>query len=81
LENEKSDIDIHQLKSLYNEVTINLSEVSKNFEDLVSYHNKMIYEKIKFISAELPELNSNLSKKEDELKELLKKRIGVFIKN
>lgn len=80
LENEKSDIDIHQLKSLYNEVTINLSEVSKNFEDLVSYHNKMIYEKIKFISAELPELNSNLSKKENELKELLKKESEYSLK-
>lgn len=69
---ESSNIDTKELKTLYEEVKVNISDLQKTFEDLVSYHNKMIQEKIKFISSELPMLKSNISAKQAELSDLLK---------
>lgn len=69
---ESSNIDTKELKTLYEEVKVNISDLQKTFEDLVSYHNKMIKEKIKFISSELPMLKSNISAKQAELSDLLK---------
>lgn len=69
---ETSNIDTKELKTLYEEVKTNVSELHKTFEELVSYHNKMIQEKIKFISAELPILKSNIATKQAELSYLLK---------
>ena len=69
---ETSNIDTKELKTLYEEVKANISEIHKTFEELVSYHNKMIQEKIKFISSELPILKSNIAAKQAELSGLLR---------
>lgn len=68
-----SNIDTKELKKLYEEVKVNISELQKTFEELVLYHNKMIQEKIKFISSELPMIKSNIAVKKSELEDLLKK--------
>ena len=69
---ETSNIDTKELKTLYEEVKANISELHRTFEELVSYHNKMIQEKIKFISSELPILKSNIAAKQAELSDLLR---------
>lgn len=71
-QSETSSIDTKELKTLYEEVKANISEIHKTFEELVSYHNKMIQEKIKFISSELPILKSNIAAKQAELSGLLR---------
>ena len=71
LENNISTIDINQLRILYKEVTLNIDTIQKTFEDLLNYHNKMIVEKIKFISRDLPELENKLQYAKTELNELL----------
>lgn len=71
LENNISTIDINQLRVLYKEVTLNIDTIQKTFEDLLNYHNKMIVEKIKFISHDLPELENKLQYAKTELNELL----------
>lgn len=71
LENNISTIDINQLQILYKEVTLNIDTIQKTFEDLLNYHNKMIVEKIKFISHDLPELENKLQYAKTELNELL----------
>jgi len=72
LDQSVSLIDLQQLKVLYNEVSANISGIQKTFEDLVSYHNNMVVEKIKFISQELPELIERLKISREELALLLK---------
>lgn len=67
-----SKIDLHQLEVLYSEVCSNVSGVQKTFEDLVSYHNDMICEKIKFISKDLPDINDKIKVAKSELNVLLK---------
>ena len=72
LEQSISHIDLQQLRILYEEVTRNISGIQKTFEDLVSYHNNMVVEKVKYISQDLPDLMSKLKDLREELTSLLK---------
>ncbi|WP_192800151.1 DUF2326 domain-containing protein [Priestia endophytica] len=69
----KSDIDLKQLKMIYNQASENMSDIQKTFEDLVNYHNNMIIEKIRFITQDVPEIESEIAELEKSLKELLSK--------
>lgn len=71
LENNVSFIDMQQLKVLYQEVTLNIEGIHRSFEELVAYHNKMILEKVKFISQDLPDLENKLEEARKELNNLL----------
>lgn len=71
LENSISDIDLQQLRVLYQEATLNVDKIQKTFEDLVVYHNKMIIEKINFISQDLPNLYSKLKESKERLNYLI----------
>ncbi len=73
IESSISTIDTVQLKEIYSQFTNIVGEVQKSFDDLVVYHNKMIEEKKKFISQELPELEKQIVEKKILLKELLVK--------
>lgn len=71
LEASHSEIDLEVLKLLYQEATLNVSEIQKSFEDLVTYHNTMILEKISFISQDLPMINDSLKSCEVDINILL----------
>jgi len=73
LEENKSTIDLSQLKQIYNQATDILGELQKSFENMVNYHNQMISEKAKFINNELPNLEQKLNDKNRQLEILLKK--------
>ena len=73
LEQSISHIDLQQLRVLYEEVTKNISGVQKTFEDLVTFHNNMVMEKVKYISQDLPELIQKLKDSKEELSLLLRK--------
>lgn len=70
LEN-KSNIDLQQLKIIYDQATNKIDSLQRTFEDLVQYHNKMILQKVKFITEELPNLEKEIKKVEDGIKRLL----------
>ena len=71
LEESISCIDLQQLRILYGEVTKNISDIQKTFENLVAYHNNMIVEKIKYISQDLPDLIQKLKSLQNELSLLI----------
>ncbi len=73
LDKSVCNIDLQQLRILYNEVNANIGGIQKTFEDLVSYHNSMVNEKMRYISQELPEINSKLSQGHIDLQLLLMK--------
>ena len=60
LKKEVSDIDLQQLKQIYFQAGTQFEKIQHTFEELVAYHNKMIKEKIRFISKELPEINDKI---------------------
>lgn len=61
MEQEMSDIDLKQLRQIYFQAGTQFEKIQHTFEELVTYHNKMVAEKIRFISKELPELNSKIT--------------------
>jgi len=71
IKSNHSQIDTDQLKALYNDATGLLSKVQKSFEELVIFHNRMIEEKARYVSKELPMLNTEIEKNESSLKLLL----------
>ena len=73
LDKSVCNIDLQQLRILYNEVNANIGGIQKTFEDLVSYHNSMVNGKMRYISQELPEINSKLSQGHIDLQLLLMK--------
>lgn len=75
-----SNIDVKPLELLYQESKAFLPELHKTFEDLVSYHNKMIVEKINFITKELPALEDKIQEESAHLKKLLVKEKNLSIK-
>ena len=81
LKSSKSDIDLRQLEIIYEQATTQVTTIQKSFSDLVSFHNKMIEEKVKFITKELPAIEKSISENNGSLKRLLadEKRLATAI--
>lgn len=71
LNSSKSKIDLRQLEIIYEQATNKVATIQKSFSDLVSFHNTMIEEKVKFITKELPTLEKSISENNNSLKRLL----------
>ncbi|WP_421345423.1 DUF2326 domain-containing protein [Aeromonas veronii] len=73
LKNRHSNIDEYQLLKLYEESTNKVEGIHKQFRDLLKFHNVMIEEKTVFMEKELPELEYDISSKENALKETIER--------
>ena len=80
MEKDVSLIDLEQLRMLYSESKEYIPNLHKTFEDLVAYHNKMIVEKISFITKELPSLNDRIESENRALQALLSDEIELSLK-
>ncbi|MCI5190581.1 MAG: DUF2326 domain-containing protein, partial [Candidatus Electrothrix sp. AS4_5] len=67
----KSQIDLQQLKHLYQQVTSLVNGLQKTFEDLYEFHNQMVESKTKFIAKDLPEIDAKLAIQREHLNRLL----------
>ncbi|ENK3118236.1 DUF2326 domain-containing protein [Vibrio alginolyticus] len=72
LSSTASYIDLSQLESIYNQASNNLGKLNKTFGELVSYHNKMVNERISYITKELPIIERKIKSKNHELNNFLK---------
>ncbi|HGN0008412.1 DUF2326 domain-containing protein [Proteus mirabilis] len=73
IESGKMEIDTNQLKDLYIEANNNISNIQVKFESLLNFHNKMVEEKVKFISKELPIITDEINNTQESLNTLLTK--------
>lgn len=71
MESSKVNIDLKQLEVIYAEAKANIGNIQKTFEELVTYHNNMVVEKIKFIASDLPSLIVKIETEEKNLNSLL----------
>ncbi len=71
LKSSKSNIDLRQLEIIYEQATTKVTAIQKSFSDLVTFHNTMIEEKVKFVIKELPTLEKSISENSNALKRLL----------
>lgn len=67
----KASIDLRQLEIIYEQATSKITSIQKSFSDLVSFHNTMIGEKVKFITKELPAIEKSIDDQNNTLKRLL----------
>jgi len=71
LEQSAAQIDLRQLEQIYQQATDRVAGIQKTFEELCSFHNRMIAEKVKYIAKDLPRLDSDLQAKSEHLSRLL----------
>lgn len=73
LDEEVSDLNVEKVKRIYEEAKVLIPSLQKTFSDTLNFHNGMISEKKKYITSELPLLESNLSALQHKLKQGLEK--------
>ena len=64
---QKSEIDIMQLKMIYQQANALIPNWPKKFEEFVVYHNEMLEQKARFIEKDIPELEEKIKIKQEEL--------------
>lgn len=81
LDSEKSNVNLNLLQDIYNEAKRYIPELQKKFEEMVTYHNDMIQNRIDFITEQLKKKNNQLIEINTKVDELLneKKKITVDI--
>ncbi len=77
LNSTSSQIDLNQLRLIYQQASKHINNIQKSFDDLVIYHNQMVTEKVKFITKELPGLEQKIEEKNNILNNLLKEEIEL----
>ncbi len=60
LEKDIADIDVTNVRKLYEEAKVLIPNLQKSFEETLEFHNKMVKEKVNYIIQELPSLESDL---------------------
>lgn len=75
---QRSQVDVGELRKLYNEVSDHLKNLTKTFDDLVSFHNRMVEEKIRYIAKDLPRLAEQVLEKQAELRQLNKAEVELI---
>lgn len=67
LEQEYTQIDTSQIKSLYEKAKSLIPNIQVTFEDTVKFHNDLISEKLEYITKELPEIEQEIRKTKSEI--------------
>lgn len=70
-EKDVANINIDQIKRMYERAKSFIPNVQKTFEETVSFHNEMIQQKVAYISEELPNLEQEINQ--------LKRSLNTFI--
>lgn len=58
---QRFDVDMAQLQLVYKQASALNPTVQHTFEEMVSYHNKMLVNKTRFIEEEIPALNERIT--------------------
>lgn len=74
LSEQKSNINVSQIKDIYMEAKVYINNLNKTFDDVVKFHNKMIENRIKFIMDKFNKKNEELSYKIQERDKLLEQK-------
>jgi uncharacterized protein YydD (DUF2326 family) len=72
-----SQIDLKQLEMIYSQATSQIIDIQKTFEEMVFFHNRMITEKVKYITKDLPKLETEIKSKSEHLKRLLQEEADL----
>ncbi len=79
LSKEKSEINIQILQAIYQEAKSYIPKLQKNFEDMISFHNSMIQNRIDFIQKQLNVKKELLEQYSSQLANILKQKEKITI--
>lgn len=79
LTKEKSEINIHILQTIYQEAKRYIPALQKNFEDMISFHNSMIQNRIDFIQKQLNVKKELLEQYSSQLATILEQKEKITI--
>ncbi|WP_434328598.1 DUF2326 domain-containing protein [Mycoplasma capricolum subsp. capricolum] len=79
LENQKFNVNLDELREIYQEQKRFNDNMQIEFEQLLNFHNSMTDEKIKFITQQLPSLHEQIISEKEKLNKLLKKEEDLSI--
>ena len=71
IQSGRSSADVQQLRLLYEQATTLVTGIQRTFEELHEFHNSMIESKVRFITQDLPKVESELAAKRALLQQLL----------
>lgn len=71
-ESQKFDTDLSQLRIIYQQAKALIPNLQHTFEEMVSYHNKMLENKVIFIKSDLPNIESQIAELNEDFNELRK---------
>ncbi len=77
IESGKMEIDTNQLRDLYTEAKHNINNIQMKFESLLYFHNKMVEEKVNFISKELPVISDKINSEQGNLSALIEQEKDI----
>lgn len=79
LSKEKSEINIQILQAIYQEAKSYIPKLQKNFEDMISFHNSMIQNRIDFIQKQLNVKKELLEQYSSQLAIILEQKEKITI--
>lgn len=71
LSEKTADIDTAEIRDIYDKAELLIPNLQKSFEDVLSFHNQMIENRINFISEELNSISDALNSEMTNLGELI----------
>lgn len=72
LQQQASDIDTEALKVVYEEAKLYIASLQKSFDDSVRFHNKLVANKLIYLSDDIPKLEAEILEKNTALDALLR---------
>ncbi|PMZ85751.1 MULTISPECIES: DUF2326 domain-containing protein, partial [unclassified Pseudomonas] len=79
LSSNVANIDTAQLRAIYEQATTLIPEIQKTFDELYTFHNQMITEKVLYISKDLPRLENDILLKSGHLNRLLEAEAKITL--
>ena len=58
---QRFDVDMAQLQLVYRQASALIPTIQHTFEEMVSYHNKMLANRIRFIEEDIPALDERMT--------------------
>lgn len=77
LQSKSSKADTAVLRKIYEEASLLIPNIQKTFEELNSFHNRMIEERRNYISKDIPKIKNELLTKRQHLNNLIIKESAI----
>jgi uncharacterized protein YydD (DUF2326 family) len=69
---------VNEVRAIYEFAGVSVESAIKSFEEVLSFHDKLVARKLQFITSDLPDLTSTQSELRYKLENIQQKKLSVF---